>query len=335
MRLTNKKLNLKIKEVEKYILKKYQEESKKKLKSKKRDYPQYERDFMIRIKFVIRNLEPLIKDACKIKVCRAKGHPPKLTLEQRMRVFLIKTLVDKSNRNMAYMLDLFCLISGIEIGYKTVERLYSNQDLRLALENLHQLLIKKREIKNPCCSGDATGYSLEIKKHYASYVQKLKEKSKKQDGRKKKKSFVYKFSIMDINTRMYLCYGSSLRSEKEAYDKAIKMLRKLGLKIKDLRLDKYYSFPKYVKELNEIKIYILPRKNAKLGHGNEWYSLMKEFVEDTWNYLEEYFQRNNSENAFGVDKKLFGSRIRQKKKERIDCAIFSKMLWHNLVYLYG
>ena len=41
-------------------------------------------------------------------------------------------------------------------------------------------------------------------------------------------------------------------------------------------------------------------------------------------YLKENYKRNNSENGFEVDKKLFGSKIRQKREDRIDTAVFSK-----------
>ena len=332
--LTNKQLSFRIKELDDYLLEKYRKAAKKEAKKKKKDYTKYERDYMTRIKTVIRELDPLIKEATNIKIHRGRGKPPKLTLEQRMRIFLIKQLIDKSNRNMAYMLDLFCLVMGIDISYKTIERLYSNEDLKLALYNLHILLLQKKEVRDVDCGGDATGYGLVIRKHYASYVQKLKDKAKKQDGRKKKKHFAYKFTLIDLKTKMYICYGSSLKSEKRAYKKAMKMLEELKIKVKSIRLDKYYSFPSYVKYFKGIKIFIIPRKNAKLGHGEDWLKVMNNFVNDTWEYLKEYYKRNLSENGFGVDKKMFGSKIRQKREDRIDIAIFSKVLWHNLIYLY-
>jgi len=136
-------------------------------------------------------------------------------------------------------------------------------------------------VRDVDCGGDATRYGLIIRKHYASYVQKLKDKAKKQDGRKKKKHFVYKFTLIDLKTKMYICYGSSLKSEKRAYKKAIKMLKELKIKVKSIRLDKYYSFPSYVKEFKGAKIFIIPRKNAKLGHGEDWLKVMNNFVDNT------------------------------------------------------
>ena len=51
------------------------------------------------------------------------GRPSSLTLEQKVKLLLIKQLVGKSNREFAYMLEIFSMISGIDISYKTVERL--------------------------------------------------------------------------------------------------------------------------------------------------------------------------------------------------------------------
>jgi len=333
--LTNDQLSFRIKELDKYLLEKYRKASKKEAKKKKKDYAKYEREYMRRIKTVIKELDSFIIEACKIEVYHGKGKPPKLTLVQRLRIFLIKQLIDKSNRNMAYMLDIFCLVIGIDISYKTIERLYSNDELKLALYNLHLLLIKKKEIKEIDCGGDSTGYGLVIRKHYASHIQKLKDKGKRQDGRKKKKHFVYQFTLIDIKTKMYICYGSSLKSEKKAYKKAMNMLKELKLQVRSIRLDKYYSFPCYVKELKDMKIYIIPRKNAKVGHGEKWLNIMKDFVDNTWNYLKEYYKRNLSENGFSVDKKIFGDKIKQKIEDRIDTAVFSKVIWHNLINVYN
>ena len=52
-------------------------------------------------------------------------------------------------------------------------------------------------------------------------------------------------------------------------------------------------------------------------------------------YLKEYFKRNNSETAFGVDKKLLGWKINQKRVDRIDTVIFCKVVWRNLFQLYA
>ena len=172
-----------------------------------------------------------------------------------------------------------------------------------------------------------------ISKHYSSEVQKLKDKVKEQDE-KKKKAFVYKFALMDLSTRMYVCFGTSLISEAKAFAKAMQMLEELNIKINSIRLDRYYSFPCYVGLFKNAKIYIIPRKNSKLGHGDEWLATMKNFVLDTMNYLKEYFQRVNSENGFAQDKKLFGWRVSQKIEERIDTALFCRVIWHDLINLF-
>jgi len=331
VQLRTKQLRRKIRELDEHILEDY-----KKIRTEekvKRDYAKYEKNFMKRIKTGVKNLQPLINKATKnFSVYKGKGGKPKLSLNKRLRMILVKTLVDKSNRNMAYLTEVFSMMKGVDISYKTVERFYSNQEINLALHNLFILLLKKKNVNNIDGSGDATGYSLIISKHYATEAQKLKEKVKEQTS--KKKIFVFKFAILDLKTRLYVCYGTSLISEKKAFEKAIKMLKDLKIKINTLRLDKYYSFPSYTKIFPKATIYIIPRKNSKLGHGITWLRTMKKFIQDTTNYLREYYKRENSENSFGCDKKMFGWKIQQKREDRIDTAAFIRTIWHNLIWLH-
>ena len=44
---------------------------------------------------------------------------------------------------------------------------------------------------------------------------------------------------------MYVAFGMSLKSEKEAFDKAMEMLKHIGIEIESVRLDKYYNSPSY------------------------------------------------------------------------------------------
>ena len=247
----------------------------------------------------------------------------------------MQQLIGKSNRMMENLLDLFSIFFEIDISYKTVERLYSDDEVRLALSNLFNLVIKEKGIKEINASGDATGYSLTIKTHYQTYASKLKEKSKVAVG--KKKIFVYKFTLLDLDSKMYVCYGSSLKSEKDAYIKAILMLSKNenGISIKSMRLDRYYSNPKDVNSYRGCKLYFIPKKNVTMSNGIYWNERLTDFVDDTFGYLKEYYRRNDSENSFGVDKKFLGWKINQKKEDRIDTVIFCKVVWRNLFQLYG
>lgn len=327
-RIFEKDIHDTLKKVEDYLLEQYKNQH----PQEKRDDSEYEKEFRRRFRNAVEIMPQLIKEAVQgLSFCRGKGNKPSLELEQRVRMILISQLAGDSNRIMAYTTKLYSLLTGVMRSYKTVERLYSDEEVSIALHNLWTVVLKKREIREVDCSGDATGLSLFISKHYSSYAQKLKEKSK--DQSRKKKQFVYKFALMDLKTKMYLCFGTSLKSEKRAFDKAMQMLKKMDIKIDTIRLDRYYSFPSYVKQFPDSKVYIIPRKGAKLGHGDQWYRTMKRFVRDTMEYLEEYFKRNNSESGFGGDKKMFGWTIRQKRLDRIDTAVFCRSIWHNLFNL--
>jgi len=327
---TEKAVKLKLKQLDKYLLKEYKEQFNVKHKNSKT----YEKDFMKKIKYSLKNLGSLIDRSVKsINVSKKTGRPSKLSLKQKLTLILLQQLVGKSNRMMTYLLDIFFMVFGIEISYKTVERLYSDDDVRLALLNLHNLILKEKGVEEIDASGDATGYSLTIKTHYQSFACKLKEKSKVAVGKKKK--FVYKFALMDLKSKMYVCYGSSLKSEKDAYWKAMGMLADGDVWIRSIRLDRYYSNPKDVNSYRGCKIYFIPKKNMTMGNGIFWNERLTEFVDDTFSYLREYYRRNNSESAFGVDKKLFGWRVGQKREDRIDTVLFCKTILRNLFQLYA
>jgi len=333
-RLTNKQIALKLREFELYLKDKYKFQ----FEEKKRDWEKYEREYMQKVRKAMKQFAPIIEAVTKnIVVYRERGRRPELAVKQKLTLLLTKQLMQKSNRLMSNMLLLFSLLAGIDVSYKTVERLYSDDETNIALYNLHIFLLKKKSVSKVKGSGDATGYALTIKKNYESYAKKLKEKSKVQE---KKKDFIYAFKILDLSTGMYICYGTSRKSEKDAYGKALKMLSKMGedidLEIEDIRIDRYYSNPSDVKLLSQFigKIYIIPKRGAKLGHGDAWLEAMRSFVDDTMRHLREYYLRNNSESGFAQDKKLTGWKVEQKRDDRIDTSIFTKTLWHNLFSLY-
>ncbi len=327
-RLWERHIHNRLKELDEYLLDEYKE----KHPQKEMDYAEYEREFKKRFRHAMKEMPSLIEEAtANLRFYRGKGDKPSLKIDQRLRLLLISQLAGKSNRMMAYMTELFSVITGINKSYKTIERLYSDKEVESALFNLWILLLKRKNVNNVDSCGDATGFGLFISKHYLSYVQKLKDKAK--DSKNTKKSFVYKFSLMDLKTKMYICSGTSLISEKKAFDKAMQMLQETGIKLKSVRLDRYYSNPCDVNLFPETKVFIIPKKTAKLGHGIHWYETMKSFVEDTMKYLEEYFKRNNSESEWNADKKMFGWRVRQKREDRIDTALFCRDIWHNLFRL--
>ncbi len=316
-----------IKDIDDFLLKQYKDRK----VEKKRDWRTYEQQLMKRIKGAIRNLEPLIDQSINIEIHRGPGRPPDLELKQRVIILLLKELLGESNRMMASMLGLFSLLSGIEIGYKTVERLYSNHDVEMAIHNLHVLILREKGVKNIDACGDGTGYSLTIKKHYASETQIRKDKAKEYSGTK---AFVYSFKLLDLKSKMYVAFGMSLKSEKEAFDRAMEMIKKIDVQIDSIRLDKYYSFSSYVDKFGEAKVYVIPRKNATVRGSWKWKDTMEDFVNNTFSYLGQYFRRNNSESGFSADKRMFGWTVGQKRDDRIDTALNCTGIWHNLMNLY-
>ena len=271
---------------------------------KERNWRTYEQEFAQRIKMAMKDLDPLVNEAVSmIRIVPRAGHPHSLTLEQRVKLLLIKQLVGEFNRMFANMLSIFSILSGIDVSYKTIERLYSDDEVIIAVHNLHVLILGKKDITNSSATGDGTGYSLTVKKNYESYAQKLKDLAKEnpgnreeRDGKKsnnhKKRLFAYSFAIMDLKSRMYIVFGSSMKSERSAYDRAMKLLSSIGIEMVSIRLDRYYSTPSYMDKLGKTKVFVIPKKNSTLNGSLKWKNTMKEFVENTMPYLEEYHKRS-------------------------------------------
>ncbi|RZB30858.1 MAG: hypothetical protein AEth_00812 [Candidatus Argoarchaeum ethanivorans] len=84
---------------------------------------------------------------------------------------------------------------------------------------------------------------------------------------------LYSFKLLDLESKMYVAYGMSTKSEKEAFDRAMEMLECIDVEVKRVRLDRYYSFPSYVDRFGDAKVYVIPRKNATLHGSWKWKNL--------------------------------------------------------------
>jgi len=315
-------------------------------KNDKRDWRTYEQRVALRIKKAAEELESVLNQAYSmIEESRpGGGRPLKVPVTKKVLILLLKDIFQLSNRKMANMLAFFTALTGIDLSYKTVERIYSDELARMTIHNAFVILTKRKGIKHADVSGDGTGYSLTVTKHYRNErkkeLKKLKEnESKKNNGTKqgtraKKKSFAHTFALMDLRTGLYIGYGTSMRSEKEAYKKAMEMVNGFGIVIDSARLDKYYSYQSITEDFNkETTICLIPKSNATIRGSPQWKRIIRSFIEDPFDHLREYYKRNNSESGFSTDKRLCGWKVWQKREDRIDTALLCKALWHNLMLM--
>ena len=54
-------------------------------------------------------------------------------------------------------------------------------------------------------------------------------------------------------------------------------------------------------KLGDTKVFVIPKKNATLNGSQKWKDTMRDFVENTMLFLEEYHQRSNSGSGFAAD----------------------------------
>lgn len=266
----------------------------------------------------LRMLPKYVRTAAEsVEVKQSTGRPKSLNLAQRTMLFLFARLMNKSNRDVEEILELFEPLFGFKVSYKYVERLYSDEEVKLALHNLLVLLLKDEGISGNF-AGDGTGYSLTITKHYAS------------DPKRKGKDYRYVFRLIDLETGMYIGFGYSKRSEMDAFNQAVEMLGRLGIPVDSISLDKYYSSRRVLKLFGAYTaVYIIPKRNiSKLGF--EWARVIKRAIEDPMRFVKRYFMRNLSEAGFSADKRRFGWTIRQRREDRQRAAMFAIALLHNV-----
>ncbi len=294
----------------------------------KKDWAQYEKEYAERIKTALRELKPIIHEAyAPLQDTKFIGRPVETQIIDKVVILLLKDIFHISNRKMANFLSVFSPISEISMSYKTVERLYSDPFIALIIHNMFIACIKRKKITHADVTGDGTGYSLTVLKHYST-------NARKENG--KKKTFAYAFAFMDIKTKMYVWYGAGMRSEKEAFNNAKRMMVAIGIHIDSSILDKYYTYPSITDEFDpDTKIYILPKSNTMINGNSKWHKIWKSLMYDTVKFLRNYYKRENSESGFAADKKSNGWSMWQRRADRIETAVMCKGLWHNLLRIGG
>jgi len=307
----------------------------------------YEKQWAQRLRTALKELKNVIDQAEKTIKIRPKhfGRPPKAQAKQKVLILLAKDLVQFSNRKMTNLLALFSLFDDVDISYKTIERTYSNPMVKMIIHNIFVLLVKNKEIKQADLTGDGTGYSLTITKHYRSVREKSGEKIKSNDAPKnapaasqtkqdKRKLFTYAFALMDLKSHMYVGYGASLKSERAAFEAALAIMRECGVKAKSVRLDQYYAGQSAAAIFGkDTALYLIPKSNATIRGSYVWKDMLVDLMSYPLLFLSEYFRRENSESGFSADKRCCGWKIWQRIEERIETATMCKGLWHNLLWL--
>jgi transposase len=191
--------------------------------------------------------------AAAIKIAgKPFGRPPNTSPKQKTHIILTKDLVQFSGRKMQNMLPIFAPLQDMDLSYKTIQRAYSNPLVKMIMHNMFTILVGRKGIRQSDVTGDGSGYSLTITKHYRSVREKSEVAAKSNESpanqapqhqtkEEKRKVFTFAFAMMDLQTHMYVGYGASLRSEKAAFEAALALMRDCGVEPKSVRLDQYYA----------------------------------------------------------------------------------------------
>lgn len=271
-----------------------------------------------RVRERLRRLPEYVETAVRpIKLEPKTGRPKEVDLVQRTMLFLFARVMDKSNRDVEELLELFAPLFGVKVNYKYIERLYSDEEIKMVLHNLLILLLQSENVSGDL-SGDGTGYSLAITSHYRT--------APKKEG----KLYRYVFRLIDLKSGMYVGLGYSNKSEMEAFHKAMAMVKNLGIAVDSISLDRYYSSRKVIRVFDSrTTLYLIPKSNlTKIGM--DWSRIIRKIIANPRTFLKRYFKRNLSESGFSADKRRFGWLIRQRREDRREMATFAIGVLHNV-----
>jgi transposase len=291
------------------------------------DWAGYEKEYKKRLDVALKEIRPIIKEAASalIKNTKLIGRPPEISIEDKVMLLLLKDIFDTSNRKTAGLLPLFSHLSRLKTTYKTVERLYSDPLVSIVMHNMFVIMVKKKGIVRADLSGDGTGYGLTVTKHYSTNV-------RKENG--KKKTFAYAFAFIDLNTKMYVGYGTGMRSEMEAFNAARGMMTRIGIEVDSVKLDRYYTFQSIIQRFgSKTKFYIIPKKSTTSRGNSRWHEIWRSFMRNSMVFLKEYYRRESSESNSAADKKSNGWQVWQRRDDRIATAVMCNGVWHNLLLI--
>jgi len=262
-------------------------------------------------------LPELVHAAADIRVETRAGRPNALSLEQRTMLLLFARMMSRSNRDVEDVLGLLRPLFGFTVSYKTVERLYSDPEVRIVLRNLLVLLLEEDGVSGDF-TGDGSGYSLSVSRHYRSSPEKGGER------------YRYVFHLVDVGTGLIVGFGYSCVSEMEAFRRAMAMVGGLGVSVDSVSLDRYYSSRRVLRMFGEeTAVYLIPKSNiSKIGF--RWAEVIERALSDPAAFLGRYFERSLSEVVFSAVKRRFGWVVRQRRPDRQEGALFTVSLLHNL-----
>jgi len=82
-------------------------------------------------------------------------------------------------------------------------------------------------------------------------------------------------------------------------------------------------------------IFLIIKINSRISGRSRQKDIIRRFMDDTMDYLREYFMRNASESGFSSDKRTTGGLIYQRRNDRKETSGFCKGLIHNLMLLHS
>ncbi len=124
-------------------------------------WKEYEKKYRSRLTGASRELRSLLLEASSNIREDEFGRPSIIHGVDRAQIILSKEIFHLSNRKAAYLMPLMGM--DYEGGYKTIERIYSDEIVSMIMHNLFVLSVKNRGIAVSDACGDGTSIPSQIR----------------------------------------------------------------------------------------------------------------------------------------------------------------------------
>ena len=280
----------------------------------------------------IENMLKLIKEIINEAVCYVPYDPkpgaqPK-DFGDKAKSILVQQYFQCSNRVAAGLVRLFRRNLGIfeDIGYKDIERAYSNIEVQLILQKAFELCNKPLKDKEKDFSIDGTGLTTSIRENYAR--DKNDEKAKR----------TWEKAISIIGHKYKILSAAVIADGKANESPFLIPLLEATMKIYE-ELGLFTGDAMYLSRdnCNAIVAYggtprIYPKSNTvvKQKGSKAWKNMLNDLVKDHQKWLSEYHIRSDTESGNSVLKRIFTRPLLKKIDARKKTEGFARLCTYNI-----
>lgn len=277
------------------------------------------------------------------------GHPDEIPASDVLKVLLMQTYFEESNRVAEGLQILFSDRLGLrtQFSYKTIERGFDDPDVNDLMDEARVLTNEPVKNLEKVFSVDGTGHSVSCKQNYAS-DRNTQNKTRGLEARTdafptSERPYVSSVAVIGVKYKLYASWSTTTRKdvgERSMFDDVFEDAYDLHPGMEYLLGDGLYANRPTCKAVGDAGVVpvFLPARNVTMKKKGVkyWVSMLSWLHDDPQGFLRVYHERSISETGFSMDGRAFPRPIGKRLSVRKETASSLRFLCHNmrqLVYI--